>query len=173
MRVITVARSPLAQRGESTADGLALALEPLVAMHDLLAATPDDWTLQALGPGGWQLLGVNAAGQAVAIQVHLETLPRQWIEVAGSDGSLVCDDFLFPWKSYKQRFWQHARDLTASEFSFSDDSAYTSDSAILRASVNANVLARCKAVLDRLLALPMGESEGGTRVGTGGPQPAP
>ncbi|MCG6157074.1 Gfo/Idh/MocA family protein [Rubinisphaera margarita] len=32
---------------------------------------------------------------------------RRWIEIAGTEGSLVCDDFTRPWKEDKCRFWVH------------------------------------------------------------------
>lgn len=32
---------------------------------------------------------------------------RKWLEVAGSRGSLVCDDFARPWQQEKPRFWLH------------------------------------------------------------------
>jgi len=34
---------------------------------------------------------------------------RKWFEVAGTAGSLVCDDFLKPWDQDKPRFWIHDR----------------------------------------------------------------
>ncbi|XZE19421.1 Gfo/Idh/MocA family protein [Pirellulaceae bacterium SH449] len=35
---------------------------------------------------------------------------RKWIEFAGSDASMICDDFLRPWDSQKPRFWIHGHD---------------------------------------------------------------
>ncbi len=35
---------------------------------------------------------------------------RKWIEVAGSQGSVICDDFLRPWDLAKPRFWVHGSD---------------------------------------------------------------
>ncbi|MBI3866553.1 MAG: Gfo/Idh/MocA family oxidoreductase [Planctomycetia bacterium] len=32
---------------------------------------------------------------------------RKWLEVAGSQGTLVCDDFVNPWDAAKARFWVH------------------------------------------------------------------
>lgn len=32
---------------------------------------------------------------------------RKWIEIAGSKGSLICDDFTRPWDLSKPRFWVH------------------------------------------------------------------
>jgi len=32
---------------------------------------------------------------------------RKWFEVAGTHGSLVCDDFTNPWNAAKARFWMH------------------------------------------------------------------
>ena len=35
---------------------------------------------------------------------------RKWMEIAGSDASIVCDDFLRPWDLEKPRFWVHGHD---------------------------------------------------------------
>jgi predicted dehydrogenase len=35
---------------------------------------------------------------------------RKWIEFAGSDASMICDDFLRPWDSTKPRYWIHGHD---------------------------------------------------------------
>ena len=36
-----------------------------------------------------------------------DTVYRKWFEVAGTQGSLVCDDFVVPWEENKARFWLH------------------------------------------------------------------
>lgn len=36
-----------------------------------------------------------------------DTQMRQWLEVAGTGGSLVCDDFVLPWSEQKARWWLH------------------------------------------------------------------
>jgi predicted dehydrogenase len=36
-----------------------------------------------------------------------DTTWRKWFEVAGTKGSLVCDDFVNPWDAAKARFWTH------------------------------------------------------------------
>jgi predicted dehydrogenase len=46
--------------------------------------------------GAWDC-GYDAAG-------------RKWIEIAGSQGSIICDDFLRPWDIAKPRFWVHGQD---------------------------------------------------------------
>jgi predicted dehydrogenase len=35
---------------------------------------------------------------------------RKWIEFAGSEASMICDDFLRPWDTQKPRFWIHGHD---------------------------------------------------------------
>jgi predicted dehydrogenase len=32
---------------------------------------------------------------------------RKWFEIAGTQGSIVCDDFVNPWDAAKARFWVH------------------------------------------------------------------
>lgn len=47
-------------------------------------------------------------GQVVAsFDCSFDTAMRKWIEVAGSQGSVVCDDFTRPWNEEKARFWIH------------------------------------------------------------------
>ncbi|MCD0460107.1 Gfo/Idh/MocA family protein [Roseiconus lacunae] len=36
-----------------------------------------------------------------------DTSTRKWFEVAGSDASLICDDFTRPWADRPSRFWIH------------------------------------------------------------------
>jgi hypothetical protein len=35
---------------------------------------------------------------------------RKWIEIAGTNASLICDDFLRPWDPAKPRYWVHGTD---------------------------------------------------------------
>ncbi|MCY3006840.1 MAG: Gfo/Idh/MocA family oxidoreductase [Planctomycetota bacterium] len=39
-----------------------------------------------------------------------EAMGRKWIEIAGTQASLICDDFLRPWDIEKPRFWVHGSD---------------------------------------------------------------
>ena len=41
--------------------------------------------------------------------------PRKWLEVVGTAGSLVCDDFTRPWDSQRPRFWLHGEGGKAEE----------------------------------------------------------
>ncbi|MCA9206012.1 MAG: Gfo/Idh/MocA family oxidoreductase [Planctomycetales bacterium] len=36
-----------------------------------------------------------------------DTVMRRWFEIAGTNASLVCDDFARPWQPDKARFWLH------------------------------------------------------------------
>ena len=36
-----------------------------------------------------------------------DTGSRKWLEVAGTNASLICDDFVIPWKEESARFWVH------------------------------------------------------------------
>ena len=40
---------------------------------------------------------------------------RKWFEVAGTHGSLVCDDFVNPWDSENPRYWLHGAEGKLSE----------------------------------------------------------
>lgn len=47
-------------------------------------------------------------GDAVAsIECGFNAIRRRWVEVAGSEAALVCDDFTRPWNPEKPRFWIH------------------------------------------------------------------
>ncbi|MGL5094510.1 MAG: Gfo/Idh/MocA family protein, partial [Planctomycetia bacterium] len=49
-----------------------------------------------------------------------DTAPRQWFEVAGVSGTIVCDDFVLPKSEEKSRFWLHTADGTAQTFELHD-----------------------------------------------------
>jgi predicted dehydrogenase len=44
-----------------------------------------------------------------------ETVMRKWFEVAGTERSLICDDFTRPWSETKARYWIHDQNGKASE----------------------------------------------------------
>lgn len=46
-------------------------------------------------------------GQVASFDCGFQTATRRWFEVAGRNGSLVCDDFTRPWTPEKARFWVH------------------------------------------------------------------
>ncbi len=48
-----------------------------------------------------------ADGRVATIESGFETVKRRWIEVAGTQQNLVCDDFTRPWDEHKPRFWTH------------------------------------------------------------------
>jgi predicted dehydrogenase len=47
-----------------------------------------------------------------------DTTWRKWFEIAGTEGSLVCDDFVNPWDAAKARFWTHDRQGKATQHDF-------------------------------------------------------
>jgi predicted dehydrogenase len=40
---------------------------------------------------------------------------RKWFEIAGTNGSIVCDDFVNPWDAAKARFWVHDRQAQSTQ----------------------------------------------------------
>jgi len=48
-----------------------------------------------------------AGNRTAAFHCAFDTTWRKWFEVAGTKGSLVCDDFVNPWDAAKARFWVH------------------------------------------------------------------
>ena len=66
------------------------------------------------GEGGARkrLERVKAHRSAVASwDCGYEAAGRKWIEIAGTQASVICDDFLRPWDNEKPRFWVHGSDL--------------------------------------------------------------
>ena len=54
-------------------------------------------------------------GATASFDCGFETAMRKWVEIAGTQGSLVCDDFTRPWNPEKARFWLHDADGKSSE----------------------------------------------------------
>lgn len=48
-----------------------------------------------------------AGGVSATVSCGFDTATRKWFEVAGSDASLVCDDFTRSWADKPTRFWIH------------------------------------------------------------------
>jgi len=46
-------------------------------------------------------------GRVASFDCGFTTAMRKWVEIAGTHGSLVCDDFTRPWSPEKARFWTH------------------------------------------------------------------
>lgn len=46
-------------------------------------------------------------GRVSSFDSAFDTGMRKWLEVAGTHGSLVCDDFVLPWPRDEFRFWVH------------------------------------------------------------------
>ncbi len=46
-------------------------------------------------------------GRMASFDCGFDVVWRKWFEIAGTKGSLVCDDFVNPWNAAKARFWVH------------------------------------------------------------------
>ena len=53
--------------------------------------------------------------RVASIDCGYDLAQRKWFEVAGTDGSVVCDDFLNPWDPQRPRFWLHRQPDQAEE----------------------------------------------------------
>ena len=65
------------------------------------------------GDGVWisaQAIVVLEQGVIAHWDCGFDAAGRKWMEIAGSDASIVCDDFLRPWDLEKPRFWVHGHD---------------------------------------------------------------
>ena len=54
-------------------------------------------------------------GKTASLNCGFDTVMRRWFEIAGTEKTLVCDDFTRPWKVEKPRFWIHTPDGNADE----------------------------------------------------------
>ena len=54
-------------------------------------------------------------GQMATFESGFDAVRRRWMEVAGTNGALVCDDFTKPWNVDKPRFWFHNADGTSDQ----------------------------------------------------------
>lgn len=48
-----------------------------------------------------------SGGRMATVSCGFDTVRRRWFEVAGTQASLICDDFARPWDLHKARFWLH------------------------------------------------------------------
>jgi predicted dehydrogenase len=70
-------------------------------------------SVQAIGTkrsGVWesvQALAILSNGAVAHWDCGFDTASRKWIEVAGTEGSWICDDFIRPWDNAKPRYWVH------------------------------------------------------------------
>jgi predicted dehydrogenase len=46
---------------------------------------------------------------SATISCGYDTATRKWMEIAGEDASIICDDFTRPWQDRPARFWIHDR----------------------------------------------------------------
>jgi predicted dehydrogenase len=53
------------------------------------------------------LMWFDDEDRTASFDCGFDTVARRWLEVAGTEGSLVCDDFVVPWQPEKLRFWTH------------------------------------------------------------------
>lgn len=45
--------------------------------------------------------------RSASFNCGFDTVYRKWFEIAGTHGSIVCDDFVVPWKEETARYWAH------------------------------------------------------------------
>ncbi|MGB7326490.1 MAG: Gfo/Idh/MocA family oxidoreductase [Rubripirellula sp.] len=57
-------------------------------------------------------------GATATISCGYDTATRKWFEVAGSESSLICDDFTRPWADRPARYWIHDAAGTVKSESF-------------------------------------------------------
>lgn len=52
---------------------------------------------------------VSDQGWSATLSCAYDTATRKWAEIAGTDASVICDDFTRPWPDRPPRFWIHDR----------------------------------------------------------------
>ena len=52
-------------------------------------------------------------GRMASFESGFDAVRRRWMEIAGTEAALVCDDFTRPWSADKPRFWIHNADGTS------------------------------------------------------------
>ena len=55
------------------------------------------------------------SGQMASFESGFDAIRRRWMEVAGTNAAVVCDDFTKPWNLDKPRFWIHNADGTSDQ----------------------------------------------------------
>ena len=53
--------------------------------------------------------------QLATFESGFDAVRRRWMEVAGTNAALVCDDFTRPWNADRPRFWIHNSDGTSDQ----------------------------------------------------------
>jgi predicted dehydrogenase len=53
--------------------------------------------------------------QMASFESGFDAVRRRWMEIAGTDAAVVCDDFTKPWNADNPRFWIHKADGTSVE----------------------------------------------------------
>lgn len=59
-------------------------------------------------------------GRMASFDCGFDVVWRKWFEVAGTQGSIVCDDFVNPWDAGKARFWVHDSQGKGTQHLFAD-----------------------------------------------------
>lgn len=54
-------------------------------------------------------------GQMATFESGFDAVRRRWMEIAGTNAALVCDDFTKPWNIDKPRFWIHNANGTSDQ----------------------------------------------------------
>src|SRR6056297_1193845 len=61
-----------------------------------------------------------AGNQSATVSCGYDTATRKWFEIAGTDASLICDDFTRPWADKPARFWIHDASGKVDQSDFDD-----------------------------------------------------
>lgn len=91
------------------------ALEPIRAIGTRLDPST--------GSSAWiqvQAMARLSGGAIASWDCGYDAAGRKWLEVAGTRGSVICDDFLRPWDLEKPRYWVHGHDGKARSVSLGE-----------------------------------------------------
>jgi dTDP-3,4-didehydro-2,6-dideoxy-alpha-D-glucose 3-reductase len=98
--------------------------QPVESIRDLGAIQAIGTRLEpSNGSSAWiqvQAMARLSGGAIASWDCGYDAAGRKWLEVAGTRGSVICDDFLRPWDVQKPRYWVHGHDGKARSVSLGE-----------------------------------------------------
>lgn len=84
-------------------------------------------------------VGELAGGVQATISCGYDTASRKWMEIAGDEASLICDDFTRPWPDRPVRCWVHRRDGSVESETFDDPDGHIQERRMIAAWIDPEV----------------------------------
>lgn len=104
---------------------LDLAWYTMGLIHFAIGQTPTWLSAQAVDRDGVPVRATAmmrfADGVSATMSCGYDTSTRKWFEIAGTEASLICDDFTRPWPNKPARCWVHEASGNVESHEFNDD----------------------------------------------------